>query len=74
MPGGTAIRTAVQLSYNIYLFYTCFDKPQFFNAIQTEEETGNEFFDWDIIKLPELEREKEKVKGEFLLNNISSFC
>ena len=62
------------MSYNIYLYYTFFDKPQFFNAIQEEKVTGNEFFDWDKIKLPELEREKRKLKGEFLLSNIYSLC
>ena len=56
------------------MYYTFFDKPQFFNALQDEEVTGNEFFDLDKIKLPELESEKEKLKGEFILSNISSFC
>lgn len=35
MPGGTAVRTAMQISYNVFLYYTFFDKPYFFNAMQS---------------------------------------
>lgn len=56
MSGGTAIRTTVQLSYNLYLHYTFFDKPQLFSEIDNDSETGNEFFDnWDKINFPEKE-------------------
>ena len=54
------------MSYNVNLYYTFFDKPQFFNALQEEKVTGNEFFDWEKTKLSELEKEKKKLKGEFL--------
>ena len=55
------------------MHYTFFDKPQFFNALQDEEVTGNEFFDLDKIKLPELESEKEKLKGEFYIKQYFLF-
>ena len=45
MLGGTAVRTALQLSFNIYLYYTFFDKPQFFAELDNESITGNEFFE-----------------------------
>ena len=67
MKGGTTpVRSDVQLSFNIYLHYTFFDKPYYFNAIEDDDVTENEFFDWDKIKFSESEEEKRKqLKGSF---------
>ena len=64
LPGGAAARSSTQLSYNAYLYYTFFDKPQSFNALTNEEEvTENNFFESQKIKFSEKENEKLHLKG-----------